>query len=584
VTDYPQQLPEYDADGQEVVFYENTFRGIEEQTVEGLDCFNPTAPVYNDENLIVLKLTGQEFTEMFSALYFGAEFAYPSRFMQILVNFLKGIHCPPIMEDQECFEYLSYASFMQYSPANPYLTPDLIPDGYLHQPFLINGENGVDVPNYEHFDVIVPIDAITLDLDWFETIDGQLPTIRVMVQGEGKAYLKMLTVVAGGMAVITLDNPPDILDIIGGIVTGSDNIIDLNQDLVSLPPETAQELIFEVDIVGTGLHTIYIVFLPIIDDSLIPIRFGGGFRGVQLCNFVETPEMGLTAIRFQDCNLEQLIEGEWSIVSGWENWTDCFPDVGVQDIRYLDGVLQKQIDGVWTDVVDIDGLLAPIISVNNTQNTRLDNLEFSVNLLESSDAAQQLQIDDLELSVGGLNAQVGILDGRMNTAESDIDDLELSVAGLNATLGILAGNVDSLLARTDVLDFGGAWAWIHEFESTNGGYVAGTNGSYVASEGWVSNTNGLDMEQVASQIRENQVTHIKATVVFNDTPTGSLTWSVNGGESGLISYNGIGNDSVGWLRVRNENSVDFILEFSGAGDYTLKSLEYLGRGTDIPFD
>lgn len=578
------EFPQYDESGEEILSYENEWRGYNEQTIEGADCFNPTAVVNPENNLIILSLTGDEWLKMFSALYVGAEFAYPQEFMQIIVNFLKGIHCPPVLAEQECFEYPTYAAFMSYAPTNPYIQPDVIPDGYATPPFLVNGENGVDLPNYEHFDVIVPIDAITLDLDWFETIDGQLPTIRVMVQGEGKAYLKMLTVVAGGMAVITLDNPPDIADIILGIVTGSDNIIDLNQDLVSLPPETAQELIFEVDVVGTGLHTIYIVFLPIIDDSLIPIRFGGGFRGVQLCNFVEAPEMGLTAIRFQDCNLEQLIEGEWSIVSGWESWTDCFPDVGVQDVRYLDGVLQKQIDGTWTDVVDIDGLLAPIISVNNTQNSRLDSLEFSVNLLESSDAAQQLQIDDLELSVGGLNAQVGILDGRVDTAETDIDDLELSVAGLNATLGILAGNVDSLLARTDVLDFGGAWAWIHEFEGTNGGYVAGVNGSYVSSEGWVSNTNGLDMEQNAHQIRENQVTHMKATIVFNDTPTGSLNWSVNGGDSGLISYNGIGNDSVGWLRVRNENSADFILEFSGAGDYTLKSLEYLGRGTDIPFD
>lgn len=553
------------------------------QQVEGVECFTPFVSLNPDDNLIVLHLSDLQWRELFDCILLGADIIYPDTSHQIMVNWLKAIHCPPILAEQECFEYPTYASFISYTPSNPYIEPDTIPDGYESPPFLVNGENGVDLPNFQHYDIIVPIDAITLDVDWFETIAGQLPTIQVMMQGEGKAYIKMLAIAGGGMAVITLDNPPDIADIILGIVTGSENIIDLNQDLISLPPETAQELIFEVDVVGTGLHTIYVVFLPIIDDSLIPIRFGGGFRGVQLCNFVEEPEVGLSALRFQDCQLEQLVEGTWTVVTGWENWLDCLPQ-SVQDVRYLDGTLEKQIDGTWSEIVDIDGLLAPIISVNNTQNTRLDNLEFSVNLLESSDAAQQLQIDDLELSVAGLNAQVGILDGRLDTAESDIDDLQLSVAGLNATLGILAGNVDSLLARTDVLDFGGAWAWIHEFESTNGGYVAGINGSYVSSVGWEPNTNGLDMEQAAHQIRENQVTHMKATIVFNAAPTGTLTWSVNGGETGLISYNGIGVESYGWLRVRNENSADFILEFSGAGDYTLKSLEYLGRGTDIPFD
>lgn len=553
------------------------------QQVEGVECFTPFVVLNPTDNLVVLNLSDEQYRQIFDCILLGADIIYPDISHQIMVNWLKGIHCPPLLPEQECFEYPTYAAFMSYSPTSPYLQPDEIPDGYESPPFLVNGENGVDLPNYEHFDVIVPLDAITLDVDWFETIDGQLPTIKVMVQGEGKAYIKMLTIAAGGVAVITVDNPPDILDIIGGIVTGSDNIIDLNQDLVSLPPETAQELIFELDIVGTGLHTIYIVFLPIIDDSLIPIRFGGGFRGVQLCNFVEQPEMGLTAIRFQDCNLEQLIEGEWSVVTGWENWLDCIPE-SVTDIRYQDGILQKLIDGVWLDVVYIEGLLLPIIDKNDEQDDRLDDLQFSVSLLESSDAAQQDQIEDLILSVDSLQGQVNALDTRLDNAELDIDDLLLSVAGLQGQIIGINANLDIIEDRLDVLDFGGAWSWIHDLETTNGGYIAGTNGSYVSSVGWDANTNGLDIIQDVHQIRENQITHVQAVIVWNSAPTGSLFWSINGGDSGLISYNGTGVESYGWLRVKNENSTDFEINFTGAGDYVLKALRYLGRGSDIPFD
>lgn len=321
--------PEYDPyDGSEELSYENEWLGDEEQIIEGMECSMPFVSLNPEENLIVLKVSDAEFTEMLSALYWGAMFSYPEKYLQVVSYLLRAVHCPPVMADQECFEYPTYAGFLRYTPVNPFISPDEIPDGYETQPFLVNGENGNDIPNYEHWDIIVPSAAITLDINWWTTIAGQLPTIEVVVEGEGKAFLKMLTLPSGGLAVITLDNPPDLLDIIGGIVTAGENIIDLNQDLVSLPPETAQELIFEVDVVGSGLHTIYIVFLPILDDSLIPVRFGGGFRGVQLCDFVGSPDMGITNIRFEDCNLEVQINGEWDIVPGWENWLDCVPGGG----------------------------------------------------------------------------------------------------------------------------------------------------------------------------------------------------------------------------------------------------------------
>jgi hypothetical protein len=320
--------PIIEPDGEEI-FYQNAWRSDLPQTLGDTECFDFNAQPNDGENLVVMRMTGNQLMEMLSALYIGAEFCYPEKYLEIIRPLLSATACPPILEEQDCYEYPTYSSFFRYTPMNPYIEPDEIPEGYETQPMIVNGENGNTVPNYEHFDIIVPSSAITFDVNWWASISGQLPTVEVLVQGAGKAFLKMLTLAQGGLAVITVDNPPDLLDILAGIVTGADNIIDLNQDLVSLPPETAQELIFEVDLVGAGLHTIYIVFLPILDDSLIPIRFGGGFRGVQLCDFVEVPEMGIANIRFEDCNLEvQDAGGVWSVVPGWENWLDCVPSGG----------------------------------------------------------------------------------------------------------------------------------------------------------------------------------------------------------------------------------------------------------------
>lgn len=313
------------ADNFEKLAWRNRFVKELSQEIEGADCFSPFAFLNPDSNLIVLDLTEAQFTRMFSALLTGADITYPEESHQIQVDFLKGLHCPPSFSEAECVEYPTYANFITYEPMNPYIDPSAIPDGYATQPFIVNGENGNDVPGFQHYDVIVPLAAITLDFNWFEDIAGALPTIKIMVNGAGTVQVRLLAIPQGGMAVITLDNPPNLLDIISGIVTGAENIVDLNQDLISLPPETAQEIIFPVTIDSTGLHTVYVVYLPIIDDALIPIRFGGGLRGVNLCDFVEAPEMGITALRFENCNLEAQNNGVWAVVPGWEDWLDCIP-------------------------------------------------------------------------------------------------------------------------------------------------------------------------------------------------------------------------------------------------------------------
>ena len=684
------------------------------QPLDGVDCFQESVLLNPENNLIMLNLTEGQFLKMFSALMTGAEISYPDESLQLVADFLKGIQCPPTLIPEECFTLPTYANNIAYSPANPYIEPDEIPDGYLTQPFLVNGQNGNDFPDYEPFDVLVPFGAITFDIDFFDEIAGQLPTIQVVVQGTGSVNLKFLTSVQGGLVVVTLDNPPNLLDILAGIVTGAENIVDLNQDLVSLPPETAKELIYPVTIETSGIHTIYAVFLPILDDSLIPVRFGGGFRGIELCGFLPEGDMGLQNLRFVSCNLEQQnSDGSWSIVDGWEDWLDCVPSGGgggggsvlkvsnffhtmsstintsnttftttevifnlvptytkclvivhnmtllnsgaavvteariirggsivgddaqvtsvlgtngrqvavsdrfngmtvgsstsfaiqirsvtagtatinaatrinitvieyedesqlfVEDIRIVGRDLQKKIGGAW-------------ITVTDSLATILNSIEAIANNAAAAAAAAQSTANNALTVANGAVTVNNTQNTRLNNLESDVDDLQLSVAQHNLDIASLDSRMDAVESLQAVLAFGGVWAWYHDLTAAAGGYVLGSAGAgWTSGQGWISDSNGLQILYNPELLYQNQVTHIQCAVVYTGSPTGTSAWKVDGGDRASFRYAGVGNVSYGWYRLPNRANQQLTIEFEGSGNFKLIGLKYLGRGDDIPFD
>ena len=186
--------------------------------------------------------------------------------------------------DGDCITYAPFANFIQFTPQNPYTEPNLIPDGYLQPPFFINGKDFAhDLPQYNRGDVLLDIGSISLETG-IELENA--PQVDLCLEGSGTVEIHLLSIALGGVAIITVDNPPDILDIIGGIIADNLLIVDLNQDVVSFPPETAKVIIQEIEVNPEQdelEHHLYITYLPNIDDSLIPIRFGGGLRKVELC-------------------------------------------------------------------------------------------------------------------------------------------------------------------------------------------------------------------------------------------------------------------------------------------------------------
>lgn len=322
---------------EKILAFDNQFFEFGTQTVEGVDCVVTPFPVIAPENnLVTLKLTQGELREILSSIQIGSEWAYPDKSHQILFNFMKGMICAPelVAEDGDCLNYPNYAPFITYEPSNPFNQPDLVPPDYTVPPFLVNSE--LEYPElfgYLATDVFVPIGALTIDPLNFITLN--YPTIKITVVGSGQIELDLLAVSFGGYAVVKVGSPPNIGDILGEIIIESGlRVIDLDNDSASIPPETDIIISEEINIEAeTGVVTdVYIVFLPKLNDSLIPLGFGGGFRQVGLCGFEELAESDTTVqdVRYNEetGDLEKLVLGDWVIFATCEQLIACAPEGG----------------------------------------------------------------------------------------------------------------------------------------------------------------------------------------------------------------------------------------------------------------
>lgn len=291
----------------------------------------------NEPTLLLTNWTGRQFTKLLSALKTGAELMFPEEANEILWQLVKVVHQPipfPFAEDGDCLNYPNYSGFISYEPANPFTNPDEIPEDYLVPPFMVNSDG--DYPElfgYLLTDVFVPFDAITIDPLTILTLN--YPTIKITVVGSGQIELDLLSVQQGGYVILKVGSPPNIGDIIGEIIieTGV-KIIDLDTDSLSVPPETDIVIAEEINIEAEpGVETdVYLVFIPKLNDSLLPLGFGGGIRSVGLCGFEEIAESDTTVqdVRYntETGDLEKLVGGEWEIFATCEQLVACAPEGG----------------------------------------------------------------------------------------------------------------------------------------------------------------------------------------------------------------------------------------------------------------
>lgn len=144
--------------------------------------------------------------------------------------------------------------------------------------------------------------------------------------------IHLQTIIMGGMAQIIID----------GI---HNQFVDLNADVLGVPPELPSEIIVEYDKTESD-RNFTIRFLPRLNDELVVVGFGGGFNGLTICN--GRGETMPYELRQSDnpCILEQSNDGgeTWKIAY---DYSLCKAEAAPETIqRYnpLDNLIEQSSD------------------------------------------------------------------------------------------------------------------------------------------------------------------------------------------------------------------------------------------------
>jgi len=192
----------------------------------------------------------------------------------------------PCDEHEQCREYYPAASIISYHPCSPFLEECDLPAGYNNAPFTVVGNGnlseiiGVYGLGYQVGDVFTDLLHLP-DGDWSTVLEGWrfFPRVSVTATGSGTVKIQFLNIPQGGRGLVVLDDDFNLFN------PTTWRLVELNKDLVSIPPETTAPFVYELEVTGEGEHLIEIAFLPTVDDTPIPIFFGGGIRSIELCGF-----------------------------------------------------------------------------------------------------------------------------------------------------------------------------------------------------------------------------------------------------------------------------------------------------------
>jgi hypothetical protein len=250
--------------------------------------------------------------------------------IQAILTFEEGIQIAGEFPDEgDCPNFSPSAAFISYYPQNPYNQPDYTPPDYLVPPFFVN--TALEYPEiFGYLTTDVFLNGAALNIDPINIATLNFPRFVISVIGAGQVELDLLAVQSGGYIVVKVGSMPNLIDIIQNqIIENNVRVIDLNNDGVSIPQESdvviAEEI--NIDAEPDEITEIYCVFVPRLDDSLIPLNFGGGIRGVQLCGFEdETGGTGVEDVRFnsETCTFEKRVGGVWMPMDGGTEAALCF--------------------------------------------------------------------------------------------------------------------------------------------------------------------------------------------------------------------------------------------------------------------
>lgn len=229
-------------------------------------------------------------------------------------------------EPGDCLYYPASSPIVQWRPYNPFLST---PDGIGAVAWRVSGGGPVDgLLGLRAGDVV----ATTFDV-------GQAVRagFRVKCDNADQVELHLLNIVNGGVAVMVIDD--DIL---------TATTIDLNKDLAELPPETLSEIVVEHMFDTRGPHHIDVTLFPTLNDSAIPIAYGGGLRGVVLCGTDISTGGGTLRFKVENCQL-------FASTDDGVNWTMIFDPGACAENRGIDDATASALPNGYAPTATITG-------------------------------------------------------------------------------------------------------------------------------------------------------------------------------------------------------------------------------------
>lgn len=179
-----------------------------------------------------------------------------------------------VSEASDCRDYGNTAEFIEYFPNDPRYTPNLIGEGYNAPAWYFATDLSNAVYGTVHGDIVTSLDRFP---------PGSLPTIlpasglprcrvTVNVVDGGRLRVYMRNMVAGSMVQTTIDD--DILTV---------KFWDVTKDLISLPAETGDLVIYEQDFPVGGLHHVDLIVVSKVNDEIPFLFHGGAIVKVEVC-------------------------------------------------------------------------------------------------------------------------------------------------------------------------------------------------------------------------------------------------------------------------------------------------------------
>jgi len=158
----------------------------------------------------------------------------------------------------------------------------------------------------------------------------------------------------------------------------------------------------------------------------------------------------------------------------------------------------------------------------------------------------------------------------------------------NGRLDVIEADITSIQSILDELMLGAFWAEMLDFEVDAYG-ASPINAVYTSGAGFVHTygTGQFVLQMPTSvQFQENQLDTIEVGFSFQSAILGAPTitpeFFANGSPYANINFTSSGGTGKGFYRIKNNPSVGMELEFKDWGSYTVKYIRYWGRGTN-PF-